>query len=172
MQKQITNKQMTVGTAAAVIVVALTMGSEAQAAEATGTAQATVVIPISIAATSVMEFGNIAGTPTAGTVVLTTASVATGTNVDVLSGTTPAAAVFTVTGFGNTVFTMTLPADNVVTLIDGTGASMSLSTFTSDVASALSGGTEVFAVGATLGVGINQSTGAYSGTYTVTVNYN
>ena len=49
---------------------------------------------------------------------------------------------------------------------------MTLSAFTSDVASALSGGAETFNVGATLAVGINQSTGAYTGTYLVTVNYN
>lgn len=164
-------KQMTIGLAVAAIAVALSAGSKAMAADASGTANATMVAPISMAATSAMEFASLAATTTAGTVVLSTAGARSGTDVDVLSGGSPAAAVFTVSGANNATYSLTLPS-TPQTLTSG-GDTMTLTAFTEDSTETLNGsGSEAFNVGATLNVGISQPAGSYTGTYTVTVAYN
>lgn len=51
------------------------------------------------------------------------------------------------------------------------GNTMAIGSFTNNSGGSLSGGTDSFNVGATLTVGASQAAGSYSGTYTVTVNY-
>ena len=72
--------------------------SQALAASANSNADAEVVTPIGISNTAGMNFGRVAPTGVAGTVVLDTASARTPTNVDLLSGGTVTAATFAVTG--------------------------------------------------------------------------
>ncbi len=146
--------------------------SQAWAASATSNADAEVVAPIGISNTTGMNFGRVAPTGVAGTVVLDTASSRANTNVDLLSGGTVAAAAFDVTGGASETYSITLPASTTIT---SGGDTMTVDTFTHDGggAPALDGtGNDSFNVGATLNVGAAQAAGTYTNTFAVTVNYN
>ena len=164
--------------------VALAIGAMAMsslavdAQSATGTANAKVVTPISIAAVDTLEFGNIlAGA--GGTVAIAangTPTLTTVTRPGTQSGTVRAAS-FTVTGEATFTYAITLPADSVVTLSDGASHTMAVDSFVSSPTVAAGGtigggGTQTLSVGATLTVGASQTAGTYQGTYDVTVAYN
>lgn len=159
------------GAAIAVTMTASFISNTAKAADAAASASATIVAPITISQTTALAYGNLAPTGTAGTAIIDTADSLSSSNVDTLSGITPASGAFSVTGSGTSNYTVTLPT--TVTLSDGGSNSMTLSSFNHNAGAtpSLSGGTGTFKVGATLGVGASQVAGAYSGSYTVTVNY-
>lgn len=156
--------------AAAVAVVGLA-SQAALAADATGSASVTVATPIAISQTTALDFGTITASASAGTVVLSTAGARSVTGGVATLGTGGVAAVFAVTGQGNNAFSISLPTS---VNLSGPGTDMTVSSFNHNAGAspALSGGSKTVNVGATLGVGANQVAGAYSGTYTVTVNYN
>ena len=84
------------------------------------------------------------------------------------------AASFTVTGDPSATYAITLPANDLVALTSGAN-SMAVNNFTSSPGSTGQlggGGSQTLMVGATLSVANNQATGSYSGSFTVTVNYN
>jgi hypothetical protein len=141
------------------------------AADAPATVGANVVAPIAVSQATGMQFGALSPTATAGTVVLGTNGSRTPTNVDLLPGTGTAAA-FNVTGDGTSTYSISLPGAPI-TLNDG-GNSMTVDAFGHDAGGspALSSGTATFNVGATLNIGASQPAGTYSGSYTVSVNYN
>jgi len=150
-------------------VAVMSAAASAMAADVTGTANASVVQAIEITENTQMSFGTIASTGTAGTVVLAPAGGTTATNVTELAGGTAAAAQFTVSGGDSAAYTLTLPTST--TLSNGS-ETMAVSSFTENATETLNGsGSETFNVGATLAVGAAQAAGTYSGTYTVTVNY-
>jgi len=98
----------------------------------------------------------------------------TGSVILVNQSGTASAAQFTISGTPNAVFTISLPIDGTTFLTDGGSGSMALNSFSSSpsVTGVLSGGgTQTINVGATLSVGNLQGTGAYSGSFSVTVNY-
>jgi hypothetical protein len=144
---------------------------------ATASTSATIITPIAITKDVDMNFGNIAVSPTlGGTVVLPTSGPRTktgGVTLPVVTGTvTPAS--FTVTGEGNSTYSITLPS-SAITLTSG-AASMTVENFISSPSNTgqLSSGTQEIKVGATLNVGAAQAAGTYSnesGLF-VTVNYN
>jgi Domain of unknown function (DUF4402) len=143
---------------------------------ATASAAATIVGPIAIANTADMNFGNVAVSNVAGTVVLTPAggrSVTGGCTLPAITGTVTAAS-FTVTGADGYTYAITLPA--TPTTISFGAINMTVDNFTSTPSGTgtLTGGTQVLNVGATLNVGASQAAGTYtSGTeFDVTVNYN
>lgn len=149
----------------------------AAAASDTATTTATVVTPIAIADAQNLNFGEFAA-GTGGTVVLTTAGVASATGDVVLTGGTSAAAQFTVTGQADASFSIGI-SDNNLTHTD-TVTTMALTT-THDLdgtsennpaSGTLTLGTQTLYVGGTLTVGNAQTVGVYSGTITATVNYN
>lgn len=74
--------------------------------------------------------------------------------------------------FANQAYTITLPADGTVVL-NGTNGSMPVNGFTSSPSDTgtLSGGTQAIKIGATLTVSANQPAGAYSGSFSVMINY-
>ncbi len=140
---------------------------------ATSAASANIIAPISIAKQIDLAFGNIIASAAAGTVVVDVTGTRTnggGATFPTVAGTV-AAAQFKATGFSGSVYSITLPADNVVSL-SGTGTAMNLTGFTHNATEVLTGGEEVFEVGATLQVGINQTAGSYTGSFNVIVNYN
>ena len=147
-------------------------GTQAWAASASSTADAEVVLPIGISNTSGMNFGRVSPTGVAGTVVLNAAGTRTPTNVDLLSGGTIAPAAFVVRGGASEAYAITLPASATIT----SGANtMTVDNFTHDAGGSptLDGtGNDGFNVGATLNVGASQPAGSYSGTFSVTVDYN
>jgi hypothetical protein len=130
---------------------------------------------ITLTNTQSLAFGSfIAGS--GGTMAVSTSggrSVGSGSIVLMNMNPTAHAAAFNVTGDANAPYTITLPADGVVSLT-GPGAAMAVGSFTSNPTSAgtlNSGGTGTIAVGATLTVGSNQVPGSYSGSFSVTVTY-
>lgn len=144
---------------------------------ATANAGARIIAPLSIAVVNDMHFGTIMRGTSASTVLLTPAgvrSIATGNAT--LSALAPAssAASFTVTGEPLLTYAITLPADGTVT-ITGPVPAMAINGFTSSPATtgALSaGGTQTLTVGGTLSVAAGQTSGTYTGTFSVSVNYN
>jgi len=160
----------------AVIFVGLTTTAFAQVS-ATATSTATIVGPIGITNTADMNFGNVAVSTVAGTVVLTPAAVRSttgGCTLPVITGTV-AAAAFNVTGAASYTYAITLPA--AATTITSGGNTMTVDTWTSTpsgTGTLSAGGSQTLTVGATLNVGASQAAGTYvSGTpFTVTVNYN
>jgi hypothetical protein len=163
--------------AAIVLVTGLTSTVKAQVS-ATASGTATIITPIAIVKTLDMNFGSIASSVTAGTVILPPTGARTitgGVTLPAVTGTVTSAA-FTVSGLASSTYAITLPA-TALTLTSGVNT-MSVGTFTSNPLAGAgqlsSGGSQTVNVGATLTVGASQVAGTYvSGTpFTVTVNYN
>lgn len=155
---------------------ALMMGFSAASyaqSSATATATATLVTPIAISKSVDMDFGTVAASSTAGTVVLGTDDVATPSGGVSLPGGTPTAAQFSVTGEGTSTFSISLPSS--ITLASGTDE-LIVDAFGSVPATTgtLTAGAATVKVGATLNVPANAPAGTYTNTtdLTVTVNYN
>ena len=150
-------------------------GHQAFAATATGNASASVITPIAISETSALAFGKIDAS-TGGTVTVSTGGVRskTGAVVLVSTGSTQNQGTFHVTGAGSSTYSITLPADGVVNLSDGASHTMAVNTFVSNPSGTgtLSSGAQDVNVGATLIVASAQVAGNYSGTYSVSVDYN
>ncbi len=160
---------------AIIMVVGFSTSAMAQAT-ATATATATIVTTIGIANTADMNFGNVAVTGTAGTVILATDGARTtsgGVTLPNVTGTV-AAASFNVTGEGIYTYAITLPTVDHV--ISSGSESMQVNTFTSDPSGTgtLSAGAQTILVGATLNVAASQLSGVYTNAtgFDVTVNYN
>ncbi len=157
---------------------AAVLPSNAQAADGTATATATIATAIGIAKTVDMDFGSISAGGTTGTVILATDGSRTTTGgTSVLSGGPGAAASFDVTGEGNNTYSITLPGSVTLTGPGSPGTDMIANNFVSLplTTGTLSSGAQTLVVGATLAVDTagNQTAGAYtSATFTVTVNYN
>jgi hypothetical protein len=152
-------------------------GTTPTAGSTAGSAIARVYRPISASLTSNLSFGRIVR-PAAGTGTVTvnattgarTLTVGTGLN-------TPSAtrAVYSVTGEGGQAFSISVPATFGMT---ATGGSLTVTTSTTAsgsqvLSSALgSAGTYSFGVGGSFPLASTTVTGAYSGTFNVTVQYN
>ena len=137
-------------------------------ATATGTANARVVTPIAVAATTPLQFGSFASSGVAGTI--NQVGAVTGGVVAVNGGVARTAGVFTVSGEASASYTFTLPAN--VTLSNGSNnmtATLSYSSGTG--ARTLTAGSDTITVNGVLTVATNQVAGAYTGTYSVTAVY-
>ena len=142
----------------------------------TGTANATILTPLSITESVQMNFGTIAPSAAGGDVVMNTSGVRTAVTGFVYSG-TPFAGSFAVVGSGVLTYAITLPANGVVTLTDNGGnggAAMPVKDFVSlpSGTGTLTAGAQTLLVGATLTIGVDQVASTYDGGYDVTVNYN
>lgn len=143
--------------------------SSAFATDQTGNASAQIQQAISITEDTAMDFGTVAVDGSGGTVTISAAGAVSGPGGYSFSG-SPAAGTFTASGDASTAVTISF-TDGSLT---GPGTAMTLNNFTHDA-----GGTPTtdgtgdltFNVGADLVVNAAQASGAYSGTYTVTVNY-
>ncbi|MBK7710429.1 MAG: DUF4402 domain-containing protein [Bacteroidales bacterium] len=141
---------------------------------ATANATATIITPIGITNSTDLAFGNVAASATPGTVVITPAGVRTaggGATLPAVTGTF-GVATFAVTGLGTSTYAITLPAS--ATLTGTPSGTMTVDAFASTPSGtgALTGGTQTITVGGTLNVGAAQAAGSYTGTFSVTVNYN
>lgn len=161
--------------ASAILSIVLSSGAFAQSSQ-TATATATLITPISIAVANNMEFGTIAASGTAGTVVLDTATNARSATGGVYlqsGGAAAQIAEFTVTGEANHSFTISSPAS--ISLARSGGGTLSLALTGTTTPSTLSeSGTSTIKIGGTLTVPANAVAGSYTNTadLTVTVNYN
>lgn len=134
-------------------------------------ADAEIVAPIAVTAgTNSLQFG-LVGNTAAHVVTVSTADARSSTvPAQLVAGTTPTAADFNVTGSGAATYTITLPASVSLT---GTGPAMTVNNFVHDAGATptLTAGADAFNVGADLTVPSGQTAGAYTGSFTVTVNY-
>lgn len=160
-----------------VIILAINNSSSAQSVARAG-ASADVIIPVGVAKTTDMNFGNAAVSATSGGVITLapagTRSVGSGVTLPATAGTV-APAGFTVTGAPGYTYAITLPSSTVIT---GPGsATMTINGFTSSpsgTGTLNSGGSQALAVGASLNVSAAQVPGTYTNATAVpvTVNYN
>jgi hypothetical protein len=145
---------------------------------ASASATATIVAPIAITKTVDMNFGNIAVSTSAGTVVLAPAGTRTNTGgVSFPASTgTVAAASFNVTGEGSYTYAITLPSGNYTITRVSSSETMTVNTFVSNPSGTgtLTSGSQTLNVGATLNVSGSQVAGEYTNAtgFDVTVNYN
>ena len=158
------------------MLIAFTSGIFAQSTDTEQTtATATIVGPLALTKVSDMNFGTIAVTGTAGTVVLGTDNSRTAVGPALVPPAAGVAASFTVSGQASRTYTITLPANGTVSLISGANT-MAANTFVHNAGAnpTLSGaGAAAFTVGATLSVAANQAAGSYtSANFPVTINYN
>lgn len=143
------------------------ISTSAVAVQATGNASANVIVPMTITPVDALAFGDIVG-GSAGTVSI----AADGTPGGSLPSTgTQTAGTFDITGEGTKTFSITIPASTTIT--DGTDT-MTVNGFsnTAGATGTLVGGALTIGVGATLNVVGGEGAGAYTGTYTVDVDYN
>ncbi len=138
----------------------------AQAATATATAKAQILKQITVTKTADLDFATIITGAAASSVIVSPAGVKTCGAGLVCTGTVAAAAFGIV---GTTGSVVTLAADPSVTL--NSGANSMTATLLTSAATRTLTGTDSFTVGGTLAVGASQADGAYTGTFTVTVNY-
>ncbi|SDH79312.1 DUF4402 domain-containing protein [Roseospirillum parvum] len=146
-------KALKIGVSA--LALTLIAGGSAMAAEATGTATATIKAPISVANASALDFGTI----------ISPAADATETG----------SISFDVSGEAQATYTLSVMD---IDLENAAGDTMALTFQSADQGTRTIGGTAPgshtdvgVSVGATLAIGANQASGTYEGDYTVTVNY-
>lgn len=171
-------KKVTIIIAAIIMIAGFSSKMMAQSGSTkSNNANAEIKTAIALTEVNPLEFGKLAVTGTAGTVLLSPAGAPTPTNVQLLSGTTRTAASYTSTGEANTTYAITIPT-SAVTITTGGGGAGNTMTVDSWVCSkgATSAfditGADTFTVGATLNVGATQNTGNYTGTFNVTIDYN
>ena len=139
------------------------------------TASATVVTPININHTGVLNFGDVIATPGVVTISPEAARSTTQSNVDASVNVIGIEApVFTVTGQKGYSYVVSFSPN--VELTNTTDAqTMTINNFTTTAGTGLldaTTGEQQFSVGADLTVSGTQTEGIYTGTYEVTVNYN
>jgi Mat/Ecp fimbriae major subunit len=143
---------------------------EALATSQTGHASATILAAITVTENTQLAFASISPPAGGGNVVLTPGNVISGAGFTFIG--TTAAGNFTATGAATSPAVITFSSGD--TLSDGASHTMAFGTFTTDAGGSPTfsgGGSLTFNVGSTLVVGAAQVAGAYTGTYTVTVNY-
>jgi hypothetical protein len=135
------------------------------------------MVPIAINKTADLAFGKFAVGSTGGTLLLNTSGVLTPSADITPGGGTPTAAVFHITGETGANYGITSPD---ITLSDGATHTMALalvSGFATGVSSGvvssstIAGGGQDLYVGGTLTVGASQVAGSYTGTVSVSVQY-
>lgn len=158
------------------------MPSAALAAPAQGEASAVVVRPLSFINYENLDFGRIIPATVAGTVTISTTNVRTQTNGIVLIGNDFQVARFAGRGVQNqrvriqiTPATVTLagpgPAMTVSNLVIGPGTTLQQNGSSPNYRIVPANGIFFFTVGGRLNVGAKQPAGAYSGTFTATLDY-
>lgn len=130
---------------------------------------------ISITNTQGLAFGSfVAGSGGAVTVSTEGVRSASG-DVFLIPSSEGLAAHFTVSGAADATYSIQLPANDAV-FLTGPGVDMAVNDFISSPSGAGgqldSGGSQTLSVGATLTVGSGQVSGDYSGSFSVTVEYN
>ncbi len=159
--------------ALAVIVLGFSASTFAQSS-ATASSSATLVVPLSIAKTTDMDFGVVASSATAGTIVMSNAGAVTQTGgSSVISG-TPSTAVFHVTGATTESISVAYPT--TLSLAGSVSGALTLSSIAADCGNStnLVGGAKDIKFSAVLEIPANTIAGVYSNAtgLLVTVNYN
>jgi hypothetical protein len=170
-------------TAVAFAIAAILHSSQVFAEKGTATAGATVLAaPVVVTKTADLSFGKFA-TGAAGSITISTSGVRTvsGGVLPSADGGAMTAATFVVSGDRGAAYSITHGGTSALSRTSGS-ETMSMTKF-SDVSAGnattgtvaggtLNAGTQSIYVGGTLAVGANQAGGAYTGTVSVTVEYN
>ena len=143
----------------------LVSGERAEAI--TGNASARIAIPVTVSESTPLDHGTVTASGSLGTVTISSAGTRGVTGGVAELGGSPSQGIFAVTGEANSAFTTTVSASSTLT---GAGADM-VATLTKNVPANLTTGSATLNVSSSLAVAASQVAGAYSGTYTVTVNY-
>lgn len=147
---------------------------------ATANASATIITPLTIENNRELNFGNIMASSTSGRATVDpngTRTASGGISFLASMPGTVSSAQFTVNGFANSTYSITLPKNNSgVVLAKEGGEDMRVVQFKHSLGSTEptlnSSGTQTFTVGARLRVNANQAAGLYTGEFPVTVAYN
>lgn len=170
------------------LMLAVLCAGAAQAGEiatTTANARAVIVADLTFFKVNDLQFGKIIAGATAGTVVVAPTGVRTVTGgVRLASGTTVQAAAFAGKGAVGQQVAIAITSTTVTLNRAGGGATMTMDTFiigstptaqltTSPTTFTIGNPTGIFQfpVGATLRVGANQAPGVYTGTFTLTLQY-
>ena len=150
-------------------------GSALVTASGSISATATVVQPLTISSTSTLNFGSFVAGTSAGTVTISANPYTrTSDNVRLVASNPGSVSTVVVTGVENTGFTVIFPQTVSLSTSAG-GASMTLNTFTSSLLNnggmVGTNGSQSFQVGARLNVGASETSGVYSGSVPITINY-
>ena len=143
----------------------LVSGERAEAITAGASAQ--IAIPVSIVESTALDHGTVAASGSLGTVEISLAGAQTVTGGVTALGGSPSQGIFAVTGETNTAFTTTMDPTSSLT---GPGTAM-VATLSNDAPSNLSSGSATVNVASSLAVAASQVAGAYTGTFSITVNY-
>lgn len=160
-------KFITKSAAAAVVALAAFGSSAAYAADATATATATLVEPVTLSKTADLNFGTVVSGTGASTVQVSNAGART-CGAGITCAGTVTAAQFSVDGANGYVLVISVPT-SAVSLTSGANSMTANLTPVSNIT--LGTGASTFGVGGTLNVGANQAQGVYTGTFTVSANY-
>ena len=155
------------------VAIVLASSGAAKAAEAVARAGGSIIAALAIEKTEDLYFGTVVPSPTvADTVRMTSGGqLNCGSNLTCLGDdATPAG--FAVSGEGDFAYTVSLP--DRIQLSNGTNTMqvVALEASIGDQGRLSEGGTETFTVGGILSVAAGQPVGDYSGTFSVTVEYN
>ncbi len=146
-------------------------GSIGASATGTGSATATVLAPIVVTHTpgAALKFGKFTAGAGGAVVVSPAGSASVTGDVALVLGSSSAADSFLVEGDPNRGFAILTAAGNV----SFAGVSLAFTTLPSAATGNLdAAGAASFTIGGTLSVPANAAPGSYTGTYSVTVNYN
>jgi D-serine deaminase-like pyridoxal phosphate-dependent protein len=152
------------------VVAAAAMASTgAQAATQTASAEVDIVAAVQLAQNDGLDFGVVASSGTAGTVVLPTASNTRVCSAGVTCVGTALRGRFTVSG-ATTGYVVAINVPATTTLASG-GNNMVLTLAPSMTSFTSAGAPQIFFVGGSLAVGANQAAGTYTGSYNVSADY-
>lgn len=157
--------------ALATVFASFAAATSAPAQSADAGAGAKIIAPLEISNTADLYFGTIApSTSVADTVVVAAdGSRKCGPALTCLTADHTAAA-FAVTGEADAFYTISLPTQ--IKIVNEKGTAMDVSGFTGSKSNGqLLKGADSFTVGGTLGVGVRQEAGKYTGSFTVAVEY-
>ena len=153
--------------AASILAVTGFLASGERAEAITANASAQIAIPVTIAESTALDHGTVASSGSLGTVTISLAGVRGVTGGVTALGGSPAQGIFTVTGEGTNAFTTTM---DPTSSLSGPGTAM-VATLANDAPANLTAGSATVNVSSSLAVAASQVAGAYSGTYSITVNY-
>jgi Mat/Ecp fimbriae major subunit len=151
------------------VMAAAMLSSGAHAATATGTAKVEILVPVQLSTVADLDFGLVAASGAAGTVTLPVTSNTRSCSANVVCVGTASRGSFQVTNASNGQV-IQLSATNAT--LTGPGTSMVVTTALSNASITFnSASLQTVNVGGTLAVGVNQAAGNYTGSFTVTAQY-
>ena len=158
-------------TVISIVGLAAGLSGQAFAADVSADAGAKIIAPLQISNSTALYFGTIAPSLTSADEVVVTPAGAKSCGAELTCLTDDhTAAAFNVSGETDASYTIELPRS--INITNGAGGSMVVDSFTGSKSNGtLVSGADSFSVGGTLAVSANQPSGEYTGTFTVSVEY-